>query len=467
MSEPVTRNLVILLTDIKGFTDRTSHQSRAEMQGLLDRHKEIVLPVLQSKGGTLVKTMGDAFLMTYESSTNAVLAGIGVQAALSRYNEGKAAQERIDVRVAINQGEVNLADGDIFGEAVNITARIEAVADAGDVFFTEGVYLSMNKKEVPSSEVGLLQLKGIPEKIRVYRVKRENPVKSLGADSPAERAETGGRPQSPAAPPSRTGIYARIAAALVVAVGFLLARSRRHAAPALAPPHSLEVRVAGAKTFAQTVNVSEGKQGNFVGPMMTTDGRDSRQTVFNVVISPEGGKAGAFDVTYELDFAADPADPSSALKVQGDLVMKRGGVRAVECGLWTVDLALDGTGQEIGAAADGLDDYRVGAELSRGRDQQRCRQVLKLGAQGNVAEGVHAGDGSSFIFNAVPSPSANAGAVNLEFQLEYRPSASAELVQVQNQQTLELGRASRSQLSGYQFDLLAEGLPTPTAPAAK
>src|ERR1039458_2085733 len=127
MSAPVSRNLVILLTDIKGFTDRTSHQSRVEIQQLLENHKKIVLPILQGRGGTLIKTMGDAFLMTYESPTNAVLAGIEVQAALRRYNEGKPPERRIDLRVAINQGEVNLADNDVFGEAVNITARIEAI----------------------------------------------------------------------------------------------------------------------------------------------------------------------------------------------------------------------------------------------------------------------------------------------------------------------------------------------------
>ncbi|MFI5361233.1 MAG: adenylate/guanylate cyclase domain-containing protein [Elusimicrobiota bacterium] len=195
MSEPVSRNLTILLTDIKGFTDRTSHQSRAEIQQFLDHHKQVVLPVLVGKGGTLVKTMGDAFLMTYESPTNAVLAGIQVQDALAAYNLGKPADQRIDVRVAINQGEVNIVDNDVFGEAVNITARIEAVADAGDVFFTEAIYLAMNKKEVPSSEVGLLQLKGIPEKVRVYRVKRETPVKSL------EGAPVVVIPRTPAAPP--------------------------------------------------------------------------------------------------------------------------------------------------------------------------------------------------------------------------------------------------------------------------
>lgn len=179
MAAPVTRNLTILLTDIKGFTDKTSHQSRLEIQSLLDEHKSIVLPLLESKGGKLVKTIGDAFLMVYESPTDAVLAGVAVQEALTLRNSGRPAAERIEVRIAINSGEVNLSDNDIFGEPVNITARIEGVAEAGEVFFTEAVYLAMNKTEVPSSEVGLLQLKGIPEKIRVYKVKREEPVQGL------------------------------------------------------------------------------------------------------------------------------------------------------------------------------------------------------------------------------------------------------------------------------------------------
>jgi class 3 adenylate cyclase len=182
-----TRNLTILLTDIKGFTDKTSHQSRADMMSMLDTHNKIVLPVLQSKGGRLIKTIGDAFLMTYDSPTDAVLAGIAVQEALTEHNKDKEKNDRIEVRVAINSGEVTLADNDVFGEPVNITARIEGVADAGEVFFTEAVYLAMNKNEVPSSEVGLLQLKGIPEKIRVYKVRRENPVEGMPEAKPAPR----------------------------------------------------------------------------------------------------------------------------------------------------------------------------------------------------------------------------------------------------------------------------------------
>ena len=220
MAAPTTRNLTIVLTDIKGFTDKTSHKSRVEIQTLLDRHKEIVWPVLEARGGHLVKTMGDAFLATFESPTNAVLAGMEAQAALAVYNMGRKAEDRIEIRVAINQGEVNVVDNDIFGEPVNITARIEAVADAGDVFFTEAIYLAMNKKEVPSSEVGLLQLKGIPEKVRVYRVKLEHPVEAMGSAAAylAERAPAPAEPAAaPAAPDSSSGTLPVIGAAVFLA----------------------------------------------------------------------------------------------------------------------------------------------------------------------------------------------------------------------------------------------------------
>jgi class 3 adenylate cyclase len=179
-----TRHLTILLTDIKGFTDKTSHQTRAAIQAMLDEHRAIVLPILQDGGGQLVKTIGDAFLMTFSSPTNAVLAGVAVQEALAKRNEGRIPDDKLEIRIAINSGEVNIAEGDVFGEAVNITARIEGIAEANQVYFTEAVYLAMNKNEVPSSEVGLMQLKGIPEKIRVYKVRREDPIAAVSAAAP-------------------------------------------------------------------------------------------------------------------------------------------------------------------------------------------------------------------------------------------------------------------------------------------
>ncbi|MBI5242540.1 MAG: adenylate/guanylate cyclase domain-containing protein [Elusimicrobia bacterium] len=96
---PVTRHLTILFTDIKGFTDKTSQRSRSKIQELLDRHREIVLPVLEGRGGKLIKTIGDAFLMIFESPTDAVLAGVDVQEALARHNAEAPEDDRIEVRV--------------------------------------------------------------------------------------------------------------------------------------------------------------------------------------------------------------------------------------------------------------------------------------------------------------------------------------------------------------------------------
>lgn len=132
------------------------------------------------------------------------------------------ADDRLDIRIAINSGEVTLADNDVFGEPVNVTSRINGIAETGEVFFTEAVYLAMNKMEVPSSEVALLQLKGIAEKIRVYKVVREKPVgdsanKSYSGDSsrPADREDyrerTASQPATAAPTPRRRRRIAALA----------------------------------------------------------------------------------------------------------------------------------------------------------------------------------------------------------------------------------------------------------------
>lgn len=172
-----SKHLTILLTDIKGFTSKTSVSSRFETIELLKKHREIVVPVIEKNRGRVVKNIGDAFLAVFESPTDAVLCGIEIQDVLKKYNEDRSSGEKIEIGIAINSGEVAVSqDGDVFGDAVNITARLESIAEAGQVFFTEAVYLSMNKNEVPSSEIGYRQFKGIPQKIKVYRVLKETPV---------------------------------------------------------------------------------------------------------------------------------------------------------------------------------------------------------------------------------------------------------------------------------------------------
>lgn len=191
-----TANLAIVFTDIKGFTERTSRQTLEDNQRLLEVHAQLLKPVFEAFGGRIVKSIGDAFMVTFESPTQAVLSGIAIQDRLWLHNRSAPPADHIDVRVAVNVGEVRLENKDVFGEPVNIAARVEGIAEAGEVYFTESVFLSMNKAEVPSEVVGDFELKGIPGKVKVYRV----PHAPYRVEAPATpEATAGSTPPGPEA----------------------------------------------------------------------------------------------------------------------------------------------------------------------------------------------------------------------------------------------------------------------------
>jgi class 3 adenylate cyclase len=174
-----TRNLTILFTDIQGFTARTSSSTRADVKSLLEEHERLLSPVFAHFHGTVVKTIGDAFLVTFESPTDAVVCGLAIQEVLRQHNAQVPEGRKLAVRVAINVGEVEVRDGDVFGEPVNLAARLEGITDAGEVFFTEAVYLTMNRQEAPSTSVGEHTFKGIPGTVRVYKVLQDQSSEQL------------------------------------------------------------------------------------------------------------------------------------------------------------------------------------------------------------------------------------------------------------------------------------------------
>lgn len=194
-----SRLLTIVFTDIKGFTERTSQADRSFVLKLRERHDALLKPIIRQYGGYLVKTIGDAFLLTFESPTNAVLCALMMQDCLRKYNLTAPANEKIEIRVAINTGEVTVTDGDILGDPVNVASRVEHITEANEVWFTEATYLAMNKQEVPNSLVGEFRLKGVPEALKVYRVVQDidsEKFKEVLATQQAKMADGGdsGRP---------------------------------------------------------------------------------------------------------------------------------------------------------------------------------------------------------------------------------------------------------------------------------
>lgn len=167
-----TENLAIVFIDIAGFTPRTSVQTREENLRMLQRFDDIVRPIVRAYGGRVVKTIGDAYLLTFRSPTNALLCSMAIHDRIVETDRDVPETDRFTIRAAVNVGEVRVEGGDVFGEAVNIASRIEGKAAAGEIYFSESVYLSMTKSEVPSEEVGYTELKGISGKVRLYRVPR-------------------------------------------------------------------------------------------------------------------------------------------------------------------------------------------------------------------------------------------------------------------------------------------------------
>lgn len=161
-------NLAIMFVDMAGFAERTARQSRAQNKIMLRDLYGLLIPLIARFGGNRVKSIGDALLVTFRSPTDSVRCGMAMHDAVASYNQRVA--EPIRIRVALNVGEVRLERSDVFGEAVNIAARVEEVTPAGEIYLTGVVYLSMNKTEVPSEHIGEHRLKGIPEPVRLFRV---------------------------------------------------------------------------------------------------------------------------------------------------------------------------------------------------------------------------------------------------------------------------------------------------------
>lgn len=278
-----TRVLTVMFTDIKGFTERTSGHSREELSELLKAHDEILKPHFERFSGRVVKTLGDAFLVTFESPTNAVLCGLAIQDQLHKFNAELDAERRIEVRVAVSSGEVLLKENDIFGEAVNIAARLEGVTEAGEIYFTDSVYLAMNKQEVPTSEVGMRRFKGIPEPVKIYRVIQDENldlyrrviarVRNMPPPGPARDGSTGAAPGSAVSGSRKTlpAIVLALASISVVALWFTFSDESRSPTPVDVPgdapatglvvpqaSDALQREVALARTAFETESAQDG-----------------------------------------------------------------------------------------------------------------------------------------------------------------------------------------------------------------
>jgi len=170
-----TRRLAaILAADVAGY----SRLIEADEEGTLGRLKalraELIDPKIAGHRGRIVKTTGDGLLVEFASVLDALRCAAEVQAAVTENNARLPAERRIAFRIGINMGDVVVEDGDIFGDGVNIAARLEGLAEPGGICVSARVREdAAGRLDLPFEDIGEQALKNISRPVRVFRIVAE------------------------------------------------------------------------------------------------------------------------------------------------------------------------------------------------------------------------------------------------------------------------------------------------------
>jgi adenylate cyclase len=167
-----TRRLAaILAADVAGYSRLMGADEEGTLERLKALRRELVDPKIAEHHGRIVKTTGDGLLVEFASVVDAVRCAVEVQQATSDRNAGISADSRIELRIGINLGDVIVEGEDLYGDGVNIAARIEALADPGGVFVSNTVHDHVRDR-LPFlfEDLGEQQVKNIARPLRVYRV---------------------------------------------------------------------------------------------------------------------------------------------------------------------------------------------------------------------------------------------------------------------------------------------------------
>jgi adenylate cyclase len=194
-SPPLERKLVaILAADVASYsrlmeideegTLATLSAFRLVTDGLISRHE-----------GRICGTAGDSILAAFSSALAAVQCAVDIQNELARANNDLDKDRRMQLRIGINVGDVMLKDGDIFGDGVNIAARLEGLADPGGICISRGIHDHVMKKlPFEFEDLGEQSVKNIAQPVRVYRLIMGGRGPELGSSpaatpSPHDRAD--------------------------------------------------------------------------------------------------------------------------------------------------------------------------------------------------------------------------------------------------------------------------------------
>jgi adenylate cyclase len=167
-----TRRLAaILAADVAGYSRLIGADEGGTLERLRALRRELLDPSIATHNGRLVKMTGDGFLVEFGSVVDALRSATELQVGMTERNATAPADKRIELRIGINVGDVVVEDGDIFGDGVNVAARLEALAEPGGICVSARVQEdAAGKLDLSFEDLGEQQLKNIARPVRAYRV---------------------------------------------------------------------------------------------------------------------------------------------------------------------------------------------------------------------------------------------------------------------------------------------------------
>ena len=162
--------LVTMISDIYGYSRLTELDERRTVEKVLDYNERLIFPTIHQYNGTVVKNTGDGFLATFPSSASAVESGIDIQKKINKSEEQVSDDNKILYRIGLNIGDVILEKGDVFGNAVNISARIEGICKPGGITISRPLFdILPDDNAAEFKNIGIHKVKNINAPVRVYQ----------------------------------------------------------------------------------------------------------------------------------------------------------------------------------------------------------------------------------------------------------------------------------------------------------
>jgi len=197
--ERVERRLAaVLAADVAGYSRLMGRDEEGTLGQLKSFRKTLVDPAIATHRGRIVKTTGDGMLVEFASAVDAARCAAEIQQEMARHNAEISPELRIEFRIGIHVGDIIIDDNDIFGDGVNIAARLEGIAEPGGVCISDDAHRQIRgKTDVIFDDIGEQTLKNIAEPMRAWHIRLANEASAMRSSPAAVRVQDLALPDKP------------------------------------------------------------------------------------------------------------------------------------------------------------------------------------------------------------------------------------------------------------------------------